>query len=288
MDPNYPFAQDRAIIIVIGNEKGGAGKTTSAMHLITSLLALGFNVGSIDVDSRQLSLSRYMENRHNTMLKKGTLLLMPDHYAVPKSDLGTVEEAEKLENAQFLTTLQHIIKTKDFVVIDTPGNNSFLSRLAHSYADLIVTPINDSFVDLDVLANIEADILKIIRPGIYSQMVWEQKMQRARRDRGSINWVVMRNRLSNTFAHNKRNIAEVLDKLAQRIGFRHAPGFSERVIFRELFLQGLTLLDIMDNSNFSVSLSHIAARQELRDFLKALQIQKIDQALQREQAGSSQ
>lgn len=283
MDQHIPFAAPRATILVIGNGKGGAGKTTSAMHILTSLLALGFSVGSIDVDSRQLSLTRYLENRKQTMETKGLKLLMPEHYAISRSTLGIIEEAEKEETLWFENALQHLMATKDFVVIDTPGSNSFLSRLAHSYADTIITPINDSFVDLDVLATIAADDLKIVKPGIYSQMIWEQKMQRAKRDRGSINWVVMRNRLSNTFAHNKRNIAEVLDKLAQRIAFRHAPGFGERVIFRELFLQGLTLLDVMEYNTINVSLSHIAARQELRAFLKALQIAKIDQALLKEQ-----
>lgn len=280
MDQNSSFAASRATIIVIGNEKGGAGKTTSAMHLITSLLALGFRVGSMDVDSRQLSLSRYLENRQNTINVKGINLLLPEHCKVDKSNKASVAEAEQAETEEFTRLFAQVGRDKDFVVIDTPGSNSFLSRLAHSYADLIITPINDSFVDLDVLAKVEADNLKIEKPGIYSQMVWEQKMQRAQRDRGSIQWVVMRNRLSNTFAHNKRNMAEVLDKLAQRIGFRHAAGFSERVIFRELFLQGMTLLDVMDNSNgVALSMSHIAARQELRDFLKSLQINKIDQAL---------
>lgn len=284
MDQNSPFAASRATIIVIGNEKGGAGKTTSAMHLITSLLALGFQVGSMDVDSRQLSLSRYLENRQNTINSKGINLLVPEHCKVDKSDKASVAEAEQEETEIFTQLLAQVSRDKDFVVIDTPGSNSFLSRLAHSYADLIITPINDSFVDLDVLARVEGDNLKIEKPGIYSQMVWEQKMRRAQRDRSSIHWVVMRNRLSNTFAHNKRNMAEVLDKLAQRIGFRHAAGFSERVIFRELFLQGMTLLDVMDNNNgVSLSMSHIAARQELRDFLKSLQINKIDQALARKE-----
>lgn len=282
MDQNTTFAPHRATVIVIGNEKGGAGKTTSAMHLITSLLFLGFKVGSMDVDSRQLSLSRYVDNRRNTMKTKGMNLLMPEHYPILKSDLGIVADAEREEEGWFTQALEPMLTEKDFVVIDTPGSNSYLSRLAHSYADTVITPINDSFVDLDLLATVDADDLKIVKPGIYSQMVWEQKMQRAKRDRGSINWVVMRNRLSSTFAHNKKHVSQVLDKLAQRIGFRHAPGFSERVIFRELFLQGLTLLDVIEQNAIPVSLSHIAARQELRDFLKSLQIDKIDQALTRE------
>ncbi len=281
MDLHTSLSPPRAIIIVVGNEKGGAGKTTSAMHLIISLLSLGFNVGSVDVDVRQLSLSRYLENRAATMKAKGLTLPMPEHYAIERSLKPTLAEIKQEEEERLVAVFRAMLLHKDFIVIDTPGNNSILSQLAHSYADTVITPINDSFVDLDLLATVEPDSLKIVRPGIYSQMVWEQKMQRAKRDRGSIDWVVMRNRLSNTFAHNKRNVALVLDKLSQRIGFRHAPGFSERVIFRELFLQGLTLLDVMDNATTPISLSHVAARQELRDFLKALNIRIVNQALLR-------
>jgi chromosome partitioning protein len=274
---------NNSYIIVIGNEKGGAGKTTSSMHIIASLLGLGFKVGSIDVDTRQLSLSRYIENRCISCEKYNLSLPMPDHYLIKASSSNNLAEIEKEEGYQFVQALEAARSENDFIVIDTPGSDSFLSRLAHSYADTIITPINDSFIDLDVLARVEANTLKILNPAIYSQMVWEQKMQRAKRDQSSINWVVMRNRLSNIDAKNKRNMAYVLEKLSQRIGFRVAQGFGERVIFRELFLYGLTLLDLREDVQqtigISLNIAHLAARQELRDFLKFLQIEKIEEAL---------
>src|SRR5262249_9431645 len=154
-----------------------------------------------------------------------------------------------------------------------PGNYCFLSRLAHSYADTIITPINDSFLDMDVIAKVNPDDLSIIGPSIYSEMVWQQKIARAKRTGDSINWVIMRNRLSTLDAINKRQVTKILEQLSQRISFRIAPGFSERVIFRELFLQGLTLLDLLKvNFNKNISTSHIAARQELRDFLNFINI----------------
>jgi chromosome partitioning protein len=117
---------------------------------------------------------------------------------------------------------------------------------------------------------------EILRPSVYAEMVWEQRKVRAKRDGGSIDWIVMRNRLSNLEANNKREMGEVLDKLAKRIGFRQAPGFSERVIFRELFLQGLTMLDVFDQSqrsgNARPRMSHVAARQEVRALINALQL----------------
>lgn len=267
----------KAHIIVVGNEKGGAGKTTTSMHLIISLLALGFDVGSIDVDSRQLSLTRYLENRGKTMAEKNLQLLYPNHAIVKLSPFNVIEEAENDELTRFTQALQKAVTRDDFVVIDTPGSNSNLSRIAHSYADTIITPINDSFVDLDVIVQVEKDSLNIIRPGIYSEMVWQQKINRAKRDSGEIDWLIVRNRLTSLDARNKRNVGKVLDRLAQRIGLRQAAGFSERVIYREMFLHGLTLLDVMEKeANVSLTLSHIAARQELRDFMLSLNIPKLN------------
>lgn len=269
----------KAYVIVLGNEKGGSGKTTTGMHLIVSLLRLGFTVGSIDIDSRQRSISRYLENRRQTMLKEEVALPQPQHMVIQRSPFNVVKEAEEDERDRFTRALERLSANNDFVVVDSPGSDTYLSRLAHAYADTIVTPINDSFVDLDVLATVDGQTMKIIRPSIYSEMVWEQKLQRAKRDGGSIEWIVMRNRLSNIDAKNKRFITQVSIELSRRIGFRLAPGFSERVIFREMFLQGLTVLDIMDAGGSNLSMSHIAARQEVRDLLKVLQIPAVDERL---------
>jgi|GEM_PF-177267 len=267
----------KAYVVVLGNEKGGSGKTTTCMHLIVSLLRLGFTVGSIDIDSRQRSLSRYLENRRQTMLKEGVSLPQPQHIVIQRSPFNIVQEAEEDERERFTKALSRVVATNDFVVIDSPGSDTFLARVAHAYADTVITPINDSFVDLDVLATVDGQTMKIIKPSIYSEMVWEQKLQRAKRDGGSIEWIVMRNRLSNIDAKNKRFMTQVTGDLSRRIGFRVAPGFSERVIFREMFLQGLTVLDIMDaGGSASLSMSHIAARQEVRDLLKTLQIPLIN------------
>lgn len=256
-------------IIVIGNEKGGAGKTTTSMHLLVSLLHLGFKVNSIDADCRQKSLSRYLENRTNYAAKHNLSLHIPKHYAVE-------EEVEKMEQLME----QDELNDCDFILIDTPGSYTNLSNYAHSLADTIITPINDSFLDLDVIAQIEADSLKIIRPSFYSQTIWEQKMCKARREQGEINWLILRNRLSHIDAKNKQKMEEVLGRLSNRLGFRVASGFNERVIYRELFLHGLTLLDIKPGvSDINLSLSHIAAKQELHNFLRHINVSKLNNAL---------
>lgn len=280
-----PAQQKKAHVIVLGNEKGGSGKTTTCMHLIISLLRLGFTVGSIDIDSRQRSLSRYLENRRQTMLKEGVTLPQPQHIVIQRSPFNIVQEAEEDERERFTKALSRVAAANDFVVVDSPGSDTFLARVAHAHADTVITPINDSFVDLDVLATVDGQTMKIIKPSIYSEMVWEQKLQRAKRDGGSIEWIVMRNRLSNIDAKNKRFMTQVTTDLSRRIGFRVAPGFSERVIFREMFLQGLTVLDIMEaGGNTSLSLSHVAARQEVRDLLKTLQIPLITDRISKAKA----
>lgn len=277
-----PAAQPakQAHVIVLGNEKGGSGKTTTCMHLIISLLRLGFTVGSIDIDSRQRSLSRYLENRRQTMLKEGVSLPQPQHIVVQRSPFNIVQEAEADELERFNKALDRLKANNDFIVIDSPGSDTYLARVAHTYADTVITPINDSFVDLDVLATVDGQTMKIIKPSIYSEMMWEQKLGRAKRDGGSIEWIVMRNRLSNIDAKNKRFMTQVTGELSRRIGFRVAPGFSERVIFREMFLQGLTVLDIMDGAG-TISMSHVAARQEVRDLLRTLKIATIDERIKK-------
>ncbi len=264
-----------AHVIVLGNEKGGCGKTTTALHITAALLRLGFKVGTIDIDARQRSFTRYLENRRNTMEREGVPLPMPEHMVLQKSPFPNQKDAEADESERFVAALSRLKQWNDFIVIDSPGSDTFLSRLAHSYADTIITPINDSFVDLDVLATVDGGTAKVVRPSIYSEMVWEQKLVRAKRDGGAVDWVVMRNRLSNINAKNKLLMMQVLSELSRRIGFRPAHGFGERVIFREMFLQGLTVLDIMDAGN-QVSMSHIAARQEVRDLLSMLKLPTVE------------
>ena len=261
-------------VVVLGNEKGGTGKSTAAMHVITSLLRQGYKVGSIDVDARQGTLSRYVENRRlRSEAKPEEHLPLPDHYPVFRSEKPIVEEAQA-EDEKNLKEAMEKLSGSDYIVIDTPGSDMYLSRLAHSYADTLITPLNDSFIDLDMLARLNPETLEIIRPSTYSEMVWEQKKQRAiRGDRRAIDWIVLRNRLTSVNSRNKEEMRKALESLSKRIGFRLVAGFGERVIFRELFLNGITLLDLRE-SRIAMSLSHVAARQELNQLLEMIQIPK--------------
>lgn len=271
-------AKDKPYIIVLGNEKGGTGKSTLSMHLIVHLLRLGFKVGSIDIDARQGTLSRYIENRLKYMEINGKTLPNSTHYAILRSTLPTTIDAQQEEKEKFLSCLNNL-KDKDFILIDTPGNDTFLSQISHSYADTLITPLNDSFIDLDMLARINSETREISGPSTYAEMVWEQKKHKLLRERTQFDWIVLRNRLSSIFAKNKEEMQYLLNKLAQRIGFRLASGFGERVIFRELFLQGLTLLDLQD-VGIEMTLSHVAARQELRALLEMINLTPLIERLQ--------
>ncbi|EDP61406.1 chromosome partitioning protein [alpha proteobacterium BAL199] len=267
---------ESAHVIVVGCEKGGSGKSTTSMHLIVALLRLGYRVGTIDLDARQWTLTRYLSNRATSVQRDHMTLPMPRHFFLAPSEKVNREEAQAEDRIRFEAILGKLTRESDYVVVDCAGTDSNLARLAHSFADTLVTPVNDSFIDLDVVAHVDGRTGEILRPSVYAEMVWEQRKVRAKRDGGSIDWIVMRNRLSNLEANNKREMGEVLDKLAKRIGFRQAPGFSERVIFRELFLQGLTMLDVFDQSqrsgNARPRMSHVAARQEVRALINALQL----------------
>ncbi|WP_420558955.1 division plane positioning ATPase MipZ [Tepidicaulis sp.] len=266
----------RAHVIVLGNEKGGSGKTTSAMHVIAVLLQEGFRVASMDLDSRQRSLSRYVENRAAWSQSNGVRLAMPDHQVIELSQKETVAERQEDERERFQAGLARASAAHDFVVIDCPGSDSFLSRLGHAVADTLITPMNDSFVDFDLLARVDPQTYEIKGPSVYSEMVWESRKRRAMADGGSIDWVVMRNRLSMLDAKNKRRLEGVLETLADRIGFRLAPGFGERVIFREMFPSGLTLLDLKEGGAWSMS--HVAARAEVRQLIETLDLPLTEMA----------
>lgn len=269
----------RPQVIVVGNEKGGTGKSTTAMHLIVALLRDGFSVGAIDLDARQGTLSRYFDNRRITAARRDIVLPHPHYRRIARSELGVRAAAEAAEADRLAETLAGLGHC-DFVIIDTPGSDNSLSRLGHSQADTLITPLNDSFVDLALLADIDPETHAIIAPSTYAEMVWDQKKQRAMRGGRAIDWIVTRNRLSSLDSRNRRNMETALASLSRRIGFRIAPGFGERVIFRELYLLGLTLFDIREEgTGVELSMSHLAALQEVRSLIRTIGLTGQDAAI---------
>ncbi len=264
----------RARIVVFGNEKGGTGKSTTAMHVIVGLLREGYRVGAIDLDARQGSLTRYFDNRRIYAARHGMQLPHPLYRSVGRSELRDRYAAEEEERERLVRAIA-ALSDCDFIILDTPGSDNHLSREGHSHADMLITPLNDSFVDLDLLGRIDLDNYKMLAPSKYSEMVWEQKKRRMQRGDGSMDWVVMRNRLASLDSRNKRNMEQALADLSRRLGLRLVAGFSERVIFRELFLKGLTLLDLREQgTDVTLTMSHIAALQEVRTVLQAIGVER--------------
>jgi chromosome partitioning protein len=263
-----------AHVIVLGNEKGGSGKSTMAVHIIVSLLKAGRRVASIDTDSRQLSLTRYLENRARSARQHGIDLELPTHFSVSPGSGETVSEIEAEEHAAFGEIVSRLGDAYEFVVIDTPANDSYRMRLAHSMADTLVTPINDSFVDLDVLGRIDPYDYTVREISQYAELVGDARRQRHLANEGETDWVVVRNRLSTLANRNQAAVVKGLRQLCEALEFRVADGVSERVVFREFFPIGLTAFDRFEGTPLGVqpTLSHVAARREIADLVTALNL----------------
>ncbi|NIZ60232.1 ATPase [Sedimentitalea sp. CY04] len=265
-----------AHIIVVGNEKGGAGKSTVSMHLATALARLGHKVATLDLDLRQRSMARYLENRRDFMKLSDLDLPTVQCHDLPEIDPSTLQPGENIYDHRLSAAVAKLEPDNDFILIDCPGSHTRLSQVAHSLADTLITPLNDSFVDFDLLAHIDQKGEKILGPSVYSEMVWNARQLRAQAGLKPIDWVVIRNRVGTQRMVNKEKMERAITMLSKRIGFRVAPGFSERVIFRELFPRGLTLLDLKDIGVKQLNISNIAARQELRDMMKAVNLPGVD------------
>lgn len=263
-------------VIVLGNEKGGSGKSTTAMHLFVALARQGCRVGAIDLDSRQLTFFRYLDNRNAYSERMGAKLRMPEMAEVEPSKAALRDEAAEEDRRNLQSTVEFLGRTCRFIIIDTPGAVTPLSQAAHMLADTLITPMNDSLIDFDLLGRIDPGTGKVLGPSIYSELVWSARQRRAVAGREPMDWVVLRNRMATLQSRNKRKVEGVVGELSRRIGFRLIPGFSERVIFRELFLNGLTLLDIKQDGPITMTMSHVAARQELREMIGSLNLPDLE------------
>ena len=240
--------------IIFANEKGGTGKSTTAVHSAVALAQGGRRVAALDLDTRQRTLGRYLDNRAETVKRLGVDLPMPLY------DTFDPAKGEPIDAA-----IDRLADGVDVLVVDTPGRDDPDARAAMLRADTLVTPINDSFVDLDLIGQVDPDTYRVRRPSFYAELVWNSRTQRAKTQGASVDWVVLRNRMQHIEARNMRRVGEALNELSRRVGFRVIPGLGERVIYRELFPKGLTLLDLPHLGE--VGIGHIAARQELREMI---------------------
>jgi chromosome partitioning protein len=269
-----PAQSGSAHVIVLGNEKGGSGKSTTALHVAVALLKAGQRVATIDLDSRQKSLTHYIENRQTWARRTGADLQIPHHTCVTLGASMQIAENESTESTEFASVVSSLEQTYDFIVIDSPGTDNYLMRLAHAMADTLISPINDSFLDFDVLGSIDPATYAVVGVSHYATMVRAARRQRRLLDGVVADWVVVRNRLSMLGSRNKQLIADVLDQLALRLGFRAIDGLAERVVYRELFPRGLTALDDLDETTLGQrpNMAHVTAREEVMALLRNLKL----------------
>ncbi|BBC71539.1 ATPase [Altererythrobacter sp. B11] len=249
--------------IVFANEKGGTGKSTTAVHVAVALASQGAKVAAIDLDPRQRTLYRYLENRTETEQRRGVEL--------PGATFDVFEQGSEEALEERIASLA---EGADFLIFDTPGRDDPLARYVATQADTLVTPMNDSFVDFDLIGQVDAETFKVRRLSFYAELIWEARKSRAmkqlREQRREMDWVVVRNRVQHVDARNQRRVDQALTELSRRVGFRVAHGLSERVIYRELFPSGLTLLDRGQLGELGTS--HLVARQELRALVANLNL----------------
>jgi chromosome partitioning protein len=255
---------------VVGNYKGGCGKSTIAMHLIVALLKAGHRVASFDLDVQQQTLTRYIENRREWARHNALPLELPEHAVLADPGEGDGTDYVGLFTAR-LATLQNAC---DFIVIDTAGNASDLSLVAHGMADTLVTPLNDSFLDLDVIVAIGAGASAAPAPSHYAKAVAAALEGRRAVCGRATDWIVLRNRLAPFPSRNHRQITHVLDLVAPALGFRIAPGLAERPVFREFFPFGLTAFDQVHEPALDAGpgMSHVMARMEVRELVEEIGI----------------
>lgn len=264
-----------APLVVIGNEKGGSGKTTTAIHIVAGLMSTGLRVGAIDLDHRQRSFSHFFANRAQWAERQKKDFALPKLLTVTGSDRESRTLAEGEEGRRLQAAVIELSADADVIVVDCPGAETALARAAHAGASVIVTPINDSFVDFDLLASVDPETFDAKTPAIYAEFVWESRKRHMIERRKTIDWLVVRNRMSATETRNQRRVGDALTKLSQRIGFRTARGLNERVIYRELFPKGLTVLDLIEGKERGITMAQIAARAEVRALVASLRLPQL-------------
>jgi chromosome partitioning protein len=253
-------------IVVVGNQKGGSGKSTFAMHIIIALLKAGRRVASLDLDSCQLTLTRYLGNRREWARKHNLKLELSDH--CPVSHVSQLRKFGRRD-------------THDFIVIDTPGGVQHLSLIAHGMADTLITPINDSLVDLDVMVAMEPNNRQP-QPSLYAKAVRRALEARQKVSGQATDWIVVRNRLEPVPSRNQHQISQVLEVMRRTLGFRTACGLLERPVYREFFAAGLTAFDPVDGSEApsEPSASTSIARLEVQNLIREIGLIHVSEVVE--------
>ena len=261
----------KSTVIVVGNEKGGSGKSTLAMHLAVAYMYAGYKVATIDLDGRQGTLTHYIENRMRHAKDREIVIPMPEHLVVTPSIYSSQKDAGE-DESQLDTEINELSREYDIIIIDTPGTYNHLSNAGHKNADILISPVNDSLVDIDVVASLDPDTGKVLAESQYTQNLRDIDIIRREQGKKPMKWFLLRNRISHLSSKNKREVDEALRVMEEKLGFRYISGMGERVVYREMFLKGLTVLDMLRMGGEGVTISHVAAKGEIAEIISALGI----------------
>ncbi len=223
----------RARVIAIANEKGGVGKSTVAFHLAVALADAGHKVLGVDLDRRQQTLSRALLARTGTAQRLGVRLPLPRHLLLQQHSGALL--CQEIARAGW---------DCDYVVIDAAGHDSGIARRAIALADLLVTPVGCSSVDLDLIARFHPVSRRHTGPGCFTLAVAELRAARAEAGLPGLDWLVLHNRARRDGSQHREQTDAALRRVAGRLGFRLGAGLAERVAYRELLPLGLTQLDL--------------------------------------------
>lgn len=255
-------ATSAAIFIVLGNERGGVGKTTLAANLGVAIARSGITAALLELDGRQRSLARWLERRVATARRNSESLTIPAHEVLVPARFDSISLNEERDFAMLSAAVERLDRIADVIVADTASGDSYLTRLAHSLADIVLTPVEDSFAARDLLA------------GGYGRTIAEARRSRDGMGDGRVDWIVVENRRGAVPGRADGAIGMPLAALAREHGFRTAPGLREQLVHRALFAEGRAVCDATPHEGLRLPLSatdaRVAARQEVEALVSAL------------------
>ena len=276
MEPAPAGKAKTAHVIVLGNEKGGAGKSTMAINVIVALLKAGHSVASVDTDSRQRSLTRMIENRAALGAAERALARGPDPLrgqARPRR--SWCARSRPTSSTDFADVIDQVEREFDFVVIDTPASDSYLMRISHSMADTLITPINDSF-----------DRPRRPRPPRSRRLFGHRHQPLCRAGARSAAAAAPRRRRRDRLDRGPQPPGDALEpqpaarlrrarRARRRFSTSGLPAASPSASsFASCSRCGLTALDGLDRQTLGgePTMSHVAGRQEIRELVDCLHL----------------